>query len=59
MEQKAIWKSKTFWVNMLAIGGMLIKSEFGVELSAEATVGILSIINIVLRVVTKDPVGWK
>jgi hypothetical protein len=57
---KSVFASKTFWVNVLAAGGMVLQgmtgSTVGVEPATQATV--LALVNIFLRTITKDPVTW-
>ena len=57
---KKIWTSKTFYVNILALGGMIYQmvtgSEVGISVEVQAT--ILSFVNIILRIVTKEPIEW-
>ena len=62
MESKTIWASKTFWANI--IGGVaLLSTAAGLDLGltadkqAELIAGIMVIANIVLRYVTKAPIG--
>ena len=61
MEMKHWWASKTIWVNFVAIVGILLNSQFGIELDTEVqaalATSILAIINIVLRIMTTQPVG--
>jgi len=52
--KKKWYKSKTAWVNLAAVVAMAIQWAVGVELiSLEAQAGILALINIVLRLITK------
>jgi hypothetical protein len=52
---KLWYTSKTLWVNLIAIVAIVI---WGKELDA-ATIGIiLSVINMILRILTKAPVVW-
>ena len=55
---KSLWKSKTFWTNVVALLAMIVQSTVGFALSAEAQIGILAIVNVVLRAVTKEPISW-
>lgn len=54
--------SKTLWANLIA-GGVTIASVFGLdlgltpELQAELVAGIMVVVNIVLRFVTKEPIA--
>ena len=54
---KKPWKSKTLWANMLvgllAVSGLREKLSIG----ADQVLMILSVVNMVLRLVTKDKVG--
>lgn len=56
---KAWYKSKTLWVNAIAIAAMFIPAHTGIVLDAETQVGILGFINLILRLVTKDPLNWS
>ncbi len=53
MKQKSIFKSKTFWVQVLSIAAAVTGV---VPLGAETTAIVVGLINIALRAVTKDPV---
>jgi len=59
MESKSIWQSKTFWVNLISIGA-IIGSSYGFEIDTETqavlATGILAVVNIILRLVTKQPI---
>ena len=53
---KSILKSKTFWVNIaVAVILGILGLEIGVDPSTELL--ILSLVNIGLRVITKEPVN--
>ena len=52
---KQWYLSKTVWINVLAIIAVVF-GEF--ELNAETQVAILSVINLVLRLVTKEKLNW-
>ena len=59
MSTKKFYLSKTFWVNVLALLVFVIqfyRQEF--VLPAEAQAGVLAIINLLLRWITKEPVEW-
>jgi uncharacterized membrane protein len=58
MNAKPVWKSKILWANLIAIVVLLAQSELGYEISAEAQGGILAVINILLRLITKEPLDW-
>lgn len=59
MESKSIWQSKTFWVNLISIGA-IIGAAYGFEIDTETqailATGILAIMNIILRFITKQPI---
>jgi len=67
---KAFWKSKTFWVNVAAVGaaagsgGLSTLAIPGVQIVAQAladhphvSMGVLAASNIGLRFITKGPIG--
>ena len=58
---KTLLNSKTFWTNLIALGVMVYQSVTGntAPIPLEIQAGILSIINIVLRTITKEPIVWK
>lgn len=62
MESKPFWASKTLWVNVLALV-ISVSTAFGLDLgiSAEEQTafvgGIMAVVNIILRLVTKAPVS--
>ncbi|MBI5410157.1 MAG: hypothetical protein HZA14_12405 [Nitrospirae bacterium] len=58
MDQKTIWQSKTFWVNILAVIGILVQTQTGFIIDPTSQAAILSVINIILRLITKSPVVW-
>lgn len=53
------WKSKTLWVNIIAIGSIIVRSEFGLILTPECEVALLATINMILRIITKEEIVWK
>ena len=61
MEGKHFWKSKVFWFNVLALI-VVVASAFGFgEFSpdpktAEYALVVVTIINVILRFVTKEPI---
>ena len=59
MDAKQFWKSKTLWVNVIVIVGIILNAFFGFELTAEEqgviVPAILGIVNIALRVKTNTP----
>ena len=57
MESKSILLSKTLWINLIAIAALVIQHFTGYALPPEYQVQALAAINIVLRLVTKQPVS--
>jgi len=57
---KPIYKSKTFWVNIIAIAGIVLNSYYGIELDVETqavmATGILAVVNVILRLFTNQPI---
>lgn len=50
---KKWWKSKTVWTNVIAIVIAL-----GADLREQEVIAILALINLVLRIVTKEELTW-
>ena len=55
---KRILKSKTIWVNLLAFLAFWVQKEYGFVVSEDLQVQALTLINICLRFVTKEPIAW-
>lgn len=55
---KKWYVSKTFWVNLLSIVALIAQAEIGFVMSPEAEAGILAVINLILRAVTKEEIEW-
>jgi len=54
---KPLYKSKTFWANVLAIGAMTGQYLLGYSLSGEEVAFVLGGVNILLRYLNKDISG--
>jgi len=56
---KSLFASKTFWVNVFAVLGMGAQAFTGtsVLMNPEAQATLLAVVNIALRMVTKDAVS--
>jgi hypothetical protein len=54
MEKKKWYLSKTLYVNALAMVGMVLAQYTDVTLDAETSVGILAVVNFVVRLITKS-----
>ena len=60
MESKSIFVSKVFWANAVGLAAMIIQGLTGnFIVSPEIQAGALSVINIILRSVTKTAVNWN
>ena len=58
MEEKKPWNSKTLWLNLLvAVGAMLPWAPVQEMMSEANLVMVLSVVNMVLRLVSKDKIG--
>lgn len=61
MESKPFWASKTLWINALALGASFALAaglDLGLtpEVQSAIVTGIMAVVNIVLRLVTKATV---
>lgn len=54
---KKWWMSKTLWVNILALAAEILFDVSG-HLGTEGTISALVVVNIALRVATKQAVKW-
>ena len=59
---KPWYASKTLWANILA-GGVTVAGAFGLDLGldpegqAQIVAGVMVVVNVVLRLVTSEPIG--
>lgn len=53
---KPFFESKTFWTNMVAIAGIGFQMKYGFVISPDLQALALSLINLVLRSITKEPI---
>lgn len=56
--QKKWYASKTVWVNALGLLGLIAQINSGFIFSAELQAVILSLINLILRTITKEEIVW-
>ena len=56
---KKWYLSKTLWVNLIAIGALIVRAEYGLILTPEGEVALLAGINMLLRIITKEEIIWK
>mgnify|MGYP001566202640 CR=1 FL=1 len=57
MPYKSFYKSKTLWLNVLAVGTYAAKTALGIDSVPDIDPVLLALLNIVLRLVTKKPIG--
>lgn len=55
---KSWYKSKTFWVNLIALISIPVRAELGLVLLPEGELALLAIINLLLRKITKEEIVW-
>jgi len=53
------YKSRTLWVNVIAIANIILRAELGLTLTPETELLILAGINIALRAITKEEIIFK
>lgn len=59
MEDAKKWyRSKTIWVNLIALGASLLQAKYGLVIDGPTQGMILVILNIILRAVTKEEIVW-
>lgn len=56
---KPIWQSKTFWVNLIALIALGVQQKWGYVIDEAIQVQILTVVNVGIRMATKDAVSWK
>jgi hypothetical protein len=45
------------WVNVIAIAGLFLQSQFGFVFAGEEQAALLVVVNLILRAITKEEVG--
>lgn len=55
---KRVLKSKTIWVNLISFLAFLIQHQYGFVIDESLQMQALTLINIALRFVTKEPIAW-
>ncbi|MBT9168007.1 MAG: hypothetical protein DDT19_01351 [Syntrophomonadaceae bacterium] len=58
MTGKKWWKSRTIWANALALIATVSAGAFGFEISSEEIAAALVVINVILRIITKEAIVW-
>lgn len=55
---KTWYTSKTLWLNLIAVIALVVQTQTEFVIDPETQGGILSVINLILRLVTKQPLEW-
>lgn len=59
MDSTKTWlSSRTLWVNAIAIASSFVAPKLGVVIDAETQIAILGVINLILRIITKQPITF-
>ena len=56
---KTFYKSKTFWANAIALVGLSVQIKYGFVVSPDLQALAMSVINLVLRAITKEPIVFS
>ena len=59
MQGKNPLTSKTLWVNLIAVAAMLAQGRYGFVIGPESQGYLLGAANLLLRVVTRQPLEWN
>jgi hypothetical protein len=51
--KKVWWKSKTLWVNVIAMVAMIVQSQCGFLIAVEEQAALIVMANLILRAITK------
>lgn len=55
---KRVLKSKTIWVNLIMFLSFVIQKQYGFVIDESLQMQLLTLVNIALRFVTKEPIAW-
>ena len=56
---KKFYLSKTFWINVIAMVGLVVfNKETFIADNPEMIGGVLVVLNLILRAITKEPLNW-
>jgi len=53
---KPLRKSKTFWVNLIALIALIVQTQTGFVVTPEEQTAIVVVVNMILRLVTKEKI---
>lgn len=59
MSGKPWYTSKMLWVNVVGISAMVAQRWTGFLVPVEDQAIVLGLINLILRLITKQPLGWS
>jgi fumarate reductase subunit C len=54
METKKWYLSKTIWINVIALAGLIVQTQTGFLLTPEVQAMALTLVNLAVRAVTKQ-----
>ena len=52
------YASKTMWFNIIALFLLVATHIWGIEFEPEVAIGLLALVNLILRIITKEPL-WE
>lgn len=58
MNGKRSWRSKTLWANILSLAAIVIQTKTGYIVAPEIQASVLSLLNVGLRLITKEKIDW-
>jgi hypothetical protein len=50
---KEWYRSKTLWVNVIALIAMIVQANYGFIIAPEEQIAVITIVNLILRAITK------
>lgn len=59
MMGKRWWRSRTIVANLIALGAVIVQSQTGYVLSPEVQGALLTVLNVLLRFRTDEPIQGK
>ena len=58
IQGKKFYASRTFWVNVIAVMGLMAQAQWGFIIGVETQAVLLSVVNLGLRAITRDAIVW-
>ena len=59
VETKEWYKSKTVWINIIALAALIAQTQTGFIISPEEQVAVIVVINLILRFITNTGLETK